>query len=59
MMSEGRYKFEKALKIYKKCEESGEWPNREVTIQKLSYPGWYNMTQEADQLPQEDSDDLF
>ena len=55
MVAEGRHKFEKALKIYKKCEKSGEWPNREVTIQKLSYPGWYNhVRMEEPQAPEED-----
>lgn len=56
MMSEGKYKFEKALGIYKKCKESDAWPNKEINIEKLSYPSWYVP---CDGKMEESSEDLF
>jgi hypothetical protein len=41
MMEEGIYKCEKALDLYRVCNETGEWPNREPVIRQLEYPGWY------------------
>lgn len=41
MMEESMAKCIAALRLYKKCSESGEWPNREPMVRKLSYPGWY------------------
>ena len=41
MMEEGMYKCEKALHTYRRCNESGEWPNREPVIRRLDYPTWY------------------
>jgi hypothetical protein len=41
MMAEGIAKCEAALRLYRKCSESGEWPNREPLVRKLSYPSWY------------------
>jgi len=41
MMHEGFAKVESALKMYAKCKESDEWPNREPLVRRLSYPSWY------------------
>ena len=41
MMEEGVYKCEKALDLYRVCNETGEWPNREPVVRQLEYPGWY------------------
>ena len=41
MMEESMAKCIAALRLYKKCSESGEWPNREPMVRKLSYPVWY------------------
>lgn len=41
MQAEGRRKFDEAIRIYKECEASGEWPGKEIKIGSLSYPSWY------------------
>lgn len=41
MMAESIAKCEAALRLYKKCSENDEWPNREPLVHKLSYPSWY------------------
>jgi hypothetical protein len=41
MMAEGMAKCVAALKLYKSCSSSKEWPNREPLVRKLSYPSWY------------------
>lgn len=41
MQAEGRRKFDEAIRIYKECEASGNWPGKEITIGSLSYPSWY------------------
>lgn len=41
MMAEGMAKCEAALRLYKKCSERGEWPNREPLVHRLTYPSWY------------------
>jgi len=41
IMHEGFYKVEKALDLYAKCSESGEWPIKEPVIRQLEYPSWY------------------
>lgn len=41
MMAEGMAKCVAALKLYKTCSASGEWPNREPLVRRLSYPSWY------------------
>ena len=42
MMLEADHKCALALSTYRRCEASGEWPNREPVIRQLEYPGWYN-----------------
>ena len=55
MMHESFYKVEKSLDLYAKCNDSGEWPNREPVIRQLDYPGWYNhVRMEEPQAPEED-----
>jgi hypothetical protein len=41
MMAEGMAKCTAALRLYKTCSETEEWPNREPVIRQLEYPGWY------------------
>ena len=41
MMAEARAKCVAALRLFKTCNETGEWPGRPATIRSLSYPGWY------------------
>jgi hypothetical protein len=41
MMAEGTAKCVAALRLFKDCNEMGEWPNRPATIRRLSYPSWY------------------
>ena len=41
MMEEAMNKCDLAVKKYSECEASGQWPNRDATIRKLSYPSWY------------------
>ena len=41
MVAEGRRKFDKAIRLLKECEASGEWPNKPAMIHKLTYPSWY------------------
>ena len=41
MQLEGRRKFDEAIRLYKECEASGNWPGKEITIGSLSYPSWY------------------
>ena len=55
MQAEGRRKFDEAIKIYKECKDSGEWPGKEVTITPLSYPSWYVPFEE----PEAVEEDLF
>lgn len=55
MVAEGKRKFDKAIRLYKECEASGEWPNKPAMIHKLSYPSWYSPIQTEEQ----ESDDLF
>ena len=55
MMTEGVYKVERALDLYAKCTDSGEWPNREPVIRQLDYPSWYSHVRvEESQAPEED-----
>lgn len=56
MVAEGKRKFDKAIRLYKECEASGEWPNKPAMIHKLSYPSWY--TPYSQSQPYE-SEDLF
>ena len=42
MLAEGHHKCSIALGDYRRCEESGQWPNREPRIYNLEYPSWYN-----------------
>jgi hypothetical protein len=41
MQAEGRRKFDEAIRIYKECKASDNWPGKEITIGSLSYPSWY------------------
>lgn len=56
MAAEGKAKFNQAIKIYKECEASGEWPNKPAIIHQLSYPSWYKPVVQSER---EESDDLF
>ena len=58
MMDESMFKVEQALQTYAKCNESGEWPNREPVIRQLEYPGWYRPVK-VDEAPAENPDDSF
>ena len=64
MMEENVKKCEFALKQYKVCSDSGEWPNKEPVIQKLQYPGWYRSPLPEEQPaileePTESLEDIF
>jgi hypothetical protein len=53
MMAESNAKCISALRTYKACTESGEWPNREPVLRRLDYPRWYvpfNTTQDEEDL---------
>ena len=54
MMEEGRKKFDRAIKIYRECQASGEWPNKPAMINKLTYPSWYQFMDQ-----EEEFDDIF
>ena len=54
MVAEGRRKFDKAIRLLKECEASGEWPNKPAMIHKLTYPSWYKPMEQ-----QEEFDDVF
>jgi hypothetical protein len=41
MMEESTNKCIAALRLYKTCSETDNWPNREPMVRKLSYPSWY------------------
>lgn len=41
MMAEGMAKCVAALRLYKTCNDTEEWPLRPATIRRLSYPSWY------------------
>lgn len=55
MQAEGRRKLDEALRLYKECEASGEWPGKEITIGSLSYPSWYTPIE----TPEPEEEDLF
>ena len=54
MMHEGFYKVEKALDLYVKCDDSGEWPTKEPVIRQLEYPGWYKSARVEEPVQEED-----
>ncbi len=41
MLEVGREEYQRALRIYKECEASGEWPSYPDEIQELPLPGWF------------------
>jgi len=53
MMHEGFAKVESALKMYAKCKESDEWPNREPLIRQLDYPSWYHPHGRVEESPED------
>lgn len=57
MMAEGMAKCIAALRLFKTCNETGEWPGRPATIRRLSYPSWY--TPYSQSQPHESEADLF
>lgn len=56
MMAEGMAKCVAALRLFKTCNDTGEWPNRPATIRVLDYPAWY--TPYGQEQSQEE-EDLF
>ena len=54
MMAEATWKVEKALDLYAKCNESGEWPTKEPVIRQLEYPGWYKSARVEEPEQEED-----
>lgn len=56
MMAEGMAKCTAALRLFKTCNDTGEWPSRPATMRRLSYPSWY--TPYGQEQPQEE-EDLF
>lgn len=53
MMNEAMTKCEIALRRYAKCNETGEWPNKEPVIRSMGYPNWYNPVK-VEETPEED-----
>ena len=41
MMAEAAAKCTAAIRIYKTCDQTGLWPNREPRVHVLDYPSWY------------------
>ena len=54
MQAEGRRKFDRAIELYKECEASGQWAGKEITVESLSYPSWYQFIE----IPEQE-EDLF
>ncbi len=54
MQAEGRRKFDRAIELYKECEASGQWAGKEITVESLSYPSWYQPIETPEQ-----EEDLF
>ena len=55
MQAEGRRKFDEAIKLYKECKDSGQWPGKEIKVESLSYPSWYKPIE----TPEPEEEDLF
>ena len=55
MMAEATIKCEAALRLYKQCSTTGDWPSREPIMHSLSYPSWYKHYS----LPEEPTENVF
>lgn len=53
MMTEATAKCEAALRLYKTCSETENWPNRKPMVYSLSYPFWYKYYNSSEE-PTED-----